>query len=72
MELNRARSILTVFDLLQWQRETREFLVNDEEFKECFNDPRRILNQGKNSLAVKSAYFMTLLLSADTHPLPKN
>ena len=45
MELNKARSIITIEDLELWQSDTEGGLVNHPDFAECWTDGRRILNQ---------------------------
>ena len=57
MELNKARSIVSIEDLGLWQSDTEGALVNHPDFAECWNDPRRILNQ---VLTLKHEAFVSL------------
>ena len=44
MELCNARAAVSKEEIDLWFQDTREALVDNPEFSECFKDPRRLLN----------------------------
>ena len=52
MEISKGRQILSVDDLVAWQRDTEAGLVNNELVADCFNDGDRIFNQDETSVQV--------------------
>ena len=54
MEISKGRQILSVDDLVAWQRDTEAGLVNNEVVADCFNDGARIFNQDETSVQVGS------------------
>ena len=45
MELTKARALLTVDDLEEWQQQTEDFLFSNPDLREAMSDPDRIYNQ---------------------------
>ena len=45
MEMSSARAKVSVEDLVQWQTDTYNTLINKPEFRPIFDDPERIFNQ---------------------------
>ena len=54
MEISKGRQILSVDDLVAWQKDTEAGLIDKEEFKDCFKDPSRVFNQDETSIQVGS------------------
>ena len=54
MKISKGRQILSVDDLVAWQRDTEAGLVNNEVVADCFNDGARIFNQDETSVQVGS------------------
>ena len=54
MEISKGRQILSVDDLVAWQRDTQAGLVNNELLAECFKDGCRVFNQDETSVQVGS------------------
>ena len=52
MEISKGRQILSLDDLVAWQRDTEAGLVNNELVADCFNDGDRIFNQDETSVQV--------------------
>ena len=54
MEISKGRQILSVDDLVAWQRDTEAGLVNNEVLAECFKNGDRVFNQDETSVQVGS------------------
>ena len=54
MEISKGRQILSVDDLIAWQKDTEAGLVNNELVAECFEDGNRVFNQDETSVQVGS------------------
>ena len=54
MEISKGRQILSVDDLVAWQRDTQAGLVNNELLAECFKNGCRVFNQDETSVQVGS------------------
>ena len=54
MEISKGRQILSVDDLVAWQKDTEAGLLNMAEFKDCFRDGSRVFNQDETSIQVGS------------------
>ena len=52
MEISKGRQILSLDDLVAWQKDTEAGLVNNEVVAECFNDAGRVFNQDETSVQV--------------------
>ena len=54
MEISKGRQILSIDDLVAWQKDTEAGLIDKEEFKDCFKDSSRVFNQDETSIQVGS------------------
>ena len=52
MELSKARSMLSEKDVENWQKDTEIGLVFNPECADCWNDPKRILNQDEVGIQI--------------------
>ena len=54
MEISKGRQILSVNDLVAWQKDTQAGLIDNDVLCECFKDSNRVFNQDETSIQVGS------------------
>ena len=60
MEVNQARAVKGIKDMIAWQRDTRETLVTNPKFAQCFNNGMRIFNMDETPLQVGASKMKVL------------
>ena len=60
MEVNPARAVKGIQDMVAWQRDTRETLVTDPKFAQCFKNGMRIYNMDETPLQVGTSKMKVL------------